>query len=149
MKRIETYAQIINGKLHLMKRSEFHKAIQMIGDCKGKLIFEKSYKKRSNDQNAYYWGVVIDLFQTGYFAETGENCTPDEAHEYLKNKFNTKEAVCEGTGEILNMVQSTQTLTTVQYEEYLIACRNFIHEYFGILVPLPNEQLEIEQFRRI
>jgi hypothetical protein len=57
---------------------------------------------------------------------------------------NAKEVVNTKTGEILTVGLSTATLTTVEFEEFLDKCRKFIFEWFGINVPLPNEQMEME-----
>ena len=144
MKKIFTYGSIKNGKLYISKRKEFDININSWKDCRIKLTIEKLYKKRSIFQNAYYWGVVIDLFCEGYKYTTGENIHQSEAHETLKFRFNSKEIVNNETGEILKVIKSTTEMSTSEYMEYIENCRKFILEYFNIYVPEPNEQTKIE-----
>ncbi len=54
--------------------------------------------------------------------------------------FNFAEIVNESTGEIIKMPLSTTTLSTVDYNNYLEKCRSFAYDFFGITIPLPDEQ---------
>lgn len=47
------------------------------------VIIRKHSSKRSNEQNAYYWGVVIPIL-ADYFGHDN----PEDMHEDLKLKFN-------------------------------------------------------------
>lgn len=88
---------------------------------------KRKTSKRSNSQNKYYWGVVIELISdyTGY--------TPNETHDYLRLKCLIKEN--EGGFKTL---KSTTELSTVEMEKYLEDCRRDASLH-GIYIPLPNE----------
>jgi hypothetical protein len=45
--------------------------------------FDKPKKKRSNNQNAFYWGVLIPLMQKGAKDTWGESWSIDKAHKHL------------------------------------------------------------------
>jgi len=98
-----------------------------------------SKQKRSLNQNAYYWGVIIDLFaqNTGY--------TKEEAHQELAGMF----LFYDAHGK--RFVRSTTTLNTLEFEQYTEKCRNWIEENLGFHVPLPNEVTEefLMQMRNI
>ena len=90
------------------------------------LVVRRYRTNRSNNQNKYYWGVVIKILgdELGYM--------PDEMHEALKWKFLRK-------GGKLETVKSTSSLTTIEFEEYLELIRIWALRDLEIAIPLPNE----------
>jgi len=101
-------------------------------------------KVRSENQNRYYWGVVCRSLRDGVKDTWGEDIDSEAAHDILKTECNYKEVVKEDSGELLKIPVSTSALNTLQFEEYLERCRKFIYQWFGIVVPLPNEQTILE-----
>jgi len=103
--------------------------------CTGKKVIKiASYrKKRSIDQNSYYWGVVLKYlsFEAGY--------TADEMHQLLKEKFLSYEKVNQKTGEIDTFTGETKSLNTLDFESYLEKVRAFAFDFYDCLIPLPNE----------
>lgn len=143
-RKVQTYGTIKSGKLGISYRDQFITALSVFPDCRVRVTVEKIYRKRSLEQNAYYFGVVINEFCEGYTETTGEKITQMQAHEILKHKFNFKEFVNQQTGEVLNVPQTTSELTTTQFMEYIEECRRFIAEWFNRYVPAPGEQTEME-----
>lgn len=94
-------------------------------------------KKRSDLQNAYYWGVVINYI-TDAINILGNNLNPDQVHELLKLEIgiNTTFFV---KGVKKNIVKSTTKYTTLEFEEYLEKCRIWALDMLNINIPLPNE----------
>lgn len=94
------------------------------------ITIEKITKKkmRSLQQNAYYWGVVIDILanETGY--------TKDEMHEALKVKFLQYENVPG-----LPTMRSSTDLSTVEFETYMEMIRRWASQDLGIVIPEPNQ----------
>ena len=91
----------------------------------------KVYKGRSNNQNRYYWGVVLSVLSQ----HTGH--TQDELHEILKYKFNRQ--FVELGGKHYPVGGSTTELETIQFEEYLEKVRLWAVTELGCEIPLPNE----------
>lgn len=156
MRKLESYGNIKDGKLRISYRDRFDEQIARMEDCRVRVTVEKLYKKRSTKainpetgeesggQNAYYWGVVVYEFCEGFYEMNQAPISQKEAHEILKAHCNYREIVNHKTGEVKQIAQSTSTLTTVQFEEYLTCCREFVEEWFGRRIPLPNEQVEME-----
>lgn len=96
----------------------------------------KRNKKRTNPQNAYYWGVVLPLIRNA-INELGNEFSIEDTHEYLKLEFNTKEVIV--IDELKVLPQSTAKLTTEEFTIYLEKCIKFAAEILGIVIPLPNE----------
>jgi hypothetical protein len=110
--------------------------------CRVKVVVDG--KKRSLEQNSYYYGVVVGILKNCIQDEWGERMTKEDVHEILKTQCNWQEHFSKQTGESIKVAQSTATLTTVEFEEYLERCRRFAQDFFGVTIPLPNEQIEIE-----
>ena len=91
---------------------------------------------RSNQQNRYYWGVVVKLFME----HTGIENKRD-AHEILKQKILLKTIIVEINGTVTEFehVESTAAQTTTKFEDYLRLCRQWLSLEHGIYVPLPHE----------
>lgn len=100
-------------------------------------------KKRSNQQNAWYWGIVVHLVKEGLqhigYREVKSN---DDAHEILKALFLKRNIVNEENGEVITIPGSTQKLTTIEFMTYTDEITKWAAEYLGVTIPAPNEQLE-------
>ena len=85
--------------------------------------------KRSLDQNAYYWGVVIDILHKhlGY--------TKDEMHSALKYLF-LKE---EKNG--LTIIKSTAKLNTKEFSKYVEKVKDWASQKMGVFIPDANSEL--------
>ncbi len=108
------------------------------------VTIEKAKKKRSNPQNAYYWGVLIGITIEAIKNEWGEIWSIEKTHEFLKTKFLFFERVNESSGEILKIPKSTTENTTTDQENYHTEIRNFLKEWFNVDAPLPNDEIKLE-----
>lgn len=105
---------------------------------------QRKRKLRSLAQNRYYWGVIVEAFRYGAEYTWGETISKDQAHETLKANCLFTEKVNESTGEVIRLVGTTTKNSTFNQEEYHDKCRAFIAEWFGMQVPLPNEQASLD-----
>ena len=106
--------------------------------------FDKPKKKRSNNQNAFYWGVIIPLMQQGAKDTWGESWSIDKAHKHLSKLFVFHESVNQKTGEITQTPKSTTELTTTDWEVYVTEIRIYLLENFDIDAPEPNQELTLQ-----
>jgi ribosomal protein L39E len=92
--------------------------------------------KRSNNQNRYFHGVVLQLLSdhTGY--------TIEEMKQILKNEFLTYTKDLPN-GKSMKFVKSTADLNTKEFEDFLENSRRFAIQTFDVFIPLPNEVIEI------
>ena len=134
--RIKHYGSVDDkGKLILGNPDHFKSELQKL---KGKnrvfIVVDEEKPSRSNNQNKYYWSVVIGTLsnELGY--------TADEMHEVLKEKFLPKKEV-ELLGDKIK-IGSSAKLKTDEFEKYLEDIRRFAAEKLNIIIPLPNEILE-------
>lgn len=100
------------------------------------LTLKAKSSRRSDRQNAWYWGQILELLseKTGY--------TPDELHEYCKARFIPKRlAICDGNGVVVDdrVVGGTTTkLSAGEMADYLEAIRKFAAEELYLLIPDPD-----------
>jgi len=99
------------------------------------ITIRKQKTKRTNDQNAYYWGIVIPIL-SNFFGHDN----PEDMHEDLKQKFNPIESkVKPGT-----MIGGTTTkLSTVEFfcdeTSYVERICRWASMDYGIYVPPPKK----------
>ena len=105
---------------------------QRLTELQGKkvnVVVTRYRENRSDNQNRYYWKIVIGMItkEAGY--------TDDEkmgVHEDMKRMF-------LGTHGKLNIVKSSANLNTKEFEEYEAKIRMWASTYFPLYIPLPNE----------
>lgn len=103
---------------------------------------DKDHKKRSTEQNRYYWGVVVEIIRQALSTAWGERLTKQAAHEILRLKFLAEDKRINDE-EVLTMLKSTTELDTIDMVFYTDKCRAFAEEYLGCYIPEPNEQMEL------
>jgi hypothetical protein len=114
------------GKVVVDNPADYAVYISKLEGCRGELIIRKERKARSLNQNRYYFGVVVKILAdfTGY--------TPEETHDALRMKF----LVVHG---VIDTIQSTTELSTVEFEEYMAKIRQWASVEYGVGIPEPNE----------
>lgn len=140
--KIEVTTSIVNG-LFQRNRNTVLDAIKSFNNCDVVLTIAKSKKKRSNQQNSYYWGLLIPITQNAIKTEWGEIWSKEKTHDFFKLHFNYVEKVNENTSEVIRVPKSTTDNTTTQQEEFHAQIREFLKEWFNVDCPLPNENLEL------
>ena len=141
MNKIETYGQIKQGKLSIVRRQLFVESLQTLTNGRYRVSIEKLYRKRSNPQNAYLWGVVYPLVLQG-FNQVGYNLIDnEEVHSFCKNRF-LKKMLVSDSGEMFETIGSTRKLTTMEFNEYIENIKQFAYEYLNMNIPEPNEEME-------
>ena len=110
------------------------------------VIVERRRRKRTQNQNAYYWAVIVQMICDGLNA-AGENVNPQEVHEFLKFRFLRIQKTDPDTGELLwEYSRSTSALKAFEFSLYLDQCIQFAAEYLGIQIPPPHTQTEMYSF---
>jgi len=142
MKEIEIITEVNNGNFK-RNRNEILNAIKQF---EGKTVtFKLSIlsKKRSLEQNSYYWAVIIPITKNAINESWGEVWNTEKTHEFLKSKFLFYEKINQETSEIIRVPKSTTENTTIEQENYYFEIREFLKEWFNVDCPLPNEKLTI------
>jgi hypothetical protein len=139
----EIISEVRNGTL-TRNTNLIKDAIQTFEGKQIVIKIEKAKKKRSTQQNRFYYGVIIPIVQN-CLKEAGHIMTNESTHDLIKLKF-LKEAlfVNEETGEVIERIKSTTELSTSQFMDLLAEINNFTFEYFGVSLPSPNDDLTLK-----
>ena len=115
------------GKLSFNNLQQFTDYLKSLGEKSVEIIVRKIIRIRSNNQNRYYWGVVVPLLvnATGY--------TTEEMHEALKMLF------LKDLTRKIPTLRSTADLTTTEFEDYLGKVRMWAAQELSCVIPEPNE----------
>ena len=116
---------------------------------------EEAKSKRSNDANAYYWGVVVEMISeaTGY--------EPEEIHEYLCGaRWGWKDKRVPKTPRNPEGVESVPVRTTttdkdgkrsvlaiMQFQEFVEFARRFAAVKLNLMIPDPDKAWKLHQER--
>jgi hypothetical protein len=119
--------RVEGGKLTLQEQDRFNAYLASLGAQSVDVVVRTWRKPRSNNQNAYMWGVVYQLISetTGF--------TPDETHDAMRLMF-----LLDRSKDIPTLKSTTQ-LTTTDMELYLENIRQWAAEHLNCVIPLPNE----------
>jgi hypothetical protein len=139
----EIVSEVKNGSL-TRNRNLIKDAIETFEGKQIVIKIEKFKKKRSTQQNRFYYGVIIPIVQN-CLKEAGHVMTNESTHDLIKLKF-LKETlfVNETTGEVIERIKSTTELSTSQFMDLLAEINNFTFEYFGVSLPSPNDDLTLK-----
>lgn len=131
-----------DGNLRIYDKQNFMKEVALLAGKDVYISVEKMQRNRSNNQNCYYWGVVIKLCRAGLI-DIGYRVSQEQTHDFLKSNFATKEIVNEDSGEILRSVGSTTEMNTMEFSNFIEYIQQWAAEYLGVVIPSPNEELKI------
>ncbi|SNA84062.1 hypothetical protein [Flavobacterium psychrophilum] len=151
-RRIAIKTEVKNGKF-IENRNEIKQAIEGYEGKRITVTLERYYKKRSNEQNSYYWACIVEHWKNILREEWGEIYQPNEVHEFLKSNLNFKEVVDTETGEValnpitnevLRKPKSTTENSTFNQEEYHESCRQLAYSMFQYNIPLPEKKIDVK-----
>lgn len=141
MNRLELNGNIDSeGKFTLHNRLRFE---QWCFENKGKNIkiqFSRLYSKRSDNQNRYYWGIVIKEIGIRLRDLGHAWLTDEDVHDMMKLKFNHEQIVSE-EGEVLELPKSTTSFTKAEFGEYVDRVRMWAADFLNINIPDPGEPI--------
>ena len=122
--------KVDKGALVILSLERFNAWVKSLDGKEVEITVRKKRTKRSDQQNRYYWGVIIKLLcdDTGY--------EPEEMHDSLKAKFL---GASEEDEFGLVKIPSTTKLTIDEFVEYTNGVIRWAAEFLKIYIPSPNE----------
>ncbi len=119
---------IQDGKLLLDNKPEFTAHLHTLNGKRVNVSVEKQTRRRSQDQNEWYWGVILKMISQ----HTGQD--PQSLHEAFKYKFSEK-ITLNG----LVIPQSTRTRDTIDFSAYCESIRQWAREFLNLDIPDPKK----------
>lgn len=139
-KALTFHATVANGKIPDGIRILIAQAIAGLEGKRITISVAVAKKRRSLNQNAFYWGSVIPPV-IELFAENGTDIDADQCHEYLKkNVMGVTEVIKAPDGCIHVVAGKSRALATVEWENNMEKIRAWAAQY-GKAIPFPNEHL--------
>lgn len=136
-----------DGRIEIPKRARKEIAATFAGKT-AEVRIRQARRKRSDQQNRYYWGTVIPLIVQALYDLGNEDVRPnhkdstDLVHAFLKSKFLPPIVVADARGEALELPSSTSKQTTSEMMDYITQIQQWAAECLSLNIPDPGEQLE-------
>lgn len=127
MKDLSFHGEVKQGRIKYDSPAKYLVLLSSLEGKRIELTIRKERNSRTLSQNAYYWGVVIEILAENYGYE------PEEMHEALKFKFLKTHDDSE-----LVTVRSTTKLSTVEFGDYLDRIMRWAAQE-GIYIPSAGE----------
>lgn len=140
-KSLQFFGRVEGGKLILTNRKAFEQEIQHMPN-KDVTIVIKAKNTRSDQQNRYYWGVVVWTIRQ-HLIDMGYRYSAEDIHAALKEKFNSQAVVNEHGEVVVSIGQSTSSLNKDEFAEYLDKVLQWASETLGCYIPSPNSDNEL------
>ena len=121
---------IEKGKLLLDQPQKYLIQISALNGKKVELILRKKRNPRSLRQNAFYWGVVIEILSNHFGYE------PEEMHNALKFQFLRFRS--DKSPDLVS-VKSTTRLSTEEFNNYVNRVVIWAAQEHGIFIPDPRQ----------
>lgn len=133
--------KVANGKLILYDQELFTEHYKQF-EGKGIRLTLEQGNKRSNAQNSYWHGVVVEMFREAMGHEKTVK-DHDYVHDVLRAKINSEvvEVINKLTGEsdMLTISRSTANLSTIEFMALVERAQKLGAEFYGIVIPDPNQ----------
>lgn len=123
--------RIENGKLVFNRTKDFADYCKTLVGKELVLTLTDAKKKRSDQQNAYYWAVIVKTLSDEWGYET------DEIHLLLKEMFIPKKFITV-EGIEFQVIPSTTKLSTKEFKEFIEKIQRWASAQ-GVYLPDPNE----------
>ena len=134
----EFIGTVENGHLPYGLRAQIADTMRRMEGKRLAISIKEVKRRRSNNQNRYYWGVVIPII-TNMFLEAGNNTDENEVHEFLKEHVGgLKTILSDPSGIRRTVVKSSARINTSEFENYMEKVRAWAAS-FDVEIPLPNE----------
>ena len=123
-------ATVSEGRLIHDFPERFARYLMTLEGKRVNILVTKFKKKRSLEQNSFYWGILIDILSREFGYES------EEIHLMLREKFLR---IYDDKHPDFVIARSTTKLTTVEFVEYIEKIQRWAAQEHQIYLPDPNE----------
>ncbi len=139
MKRSIIPVSVNQGKVATATRENLLAALSQDGQYI--VTIEKQRKKRSPDQNEFYWHVFIPCEAECFKQFWGEDYSKQEIHDFNKTHIWGEERLVGD--EVVKMPCTSTKYDTLEWEQRLDIARTWFKNAFDYDIPYPSQQLDI------
>lgn len=139
-----TYTSLVkDGRLQKNVSERIANDLRQYEDKYVIIEIERRRSKRSDLQNAYYFGCVVEEQMACFKERWGEIYSKNQVHDWNKANIFCTEHIDSATGEIFKIPGSSASKNKMEFEERMEQIRQFFWNRFEWQIPLPNQQLTI------
>lgn len=116
----------------------------LLRDLEGKRVkvtIKEMKNKRSLAQNRY-WFAMLEKYVQPVYREYGHNWSSYDIHQSLMHELGYEKVAFTPSGKPFLLRQNSSDLTAQEWEVFMEQARAHLAEHVGIVLPLPNEELE-------
>ena len=142
--KLDFPARLVDGRLPRVVSEAIARALRIAWNKPVVVTVKEVKRKRSRDQNAYYWACVVPAI-TEMFRDAGNDADCDDVHQFLKlyvgklsNTFGLPD------GELVKSVGSSAKLSKQEFSDYLEKCIAFAAQ-FDVIIPPPDQFYQSHQ----
>lgn len=140
MKSVSKFVSPVNdGKLAVSVSVSIKNLLKMYDGKKVSIAITEHKKKRSVNQNAFYWGVLLPAVRLWLY-EQGINFDAEETHEFVVRHIWKHTELINLDENLYERRLSSKNLNTMEWEQYMDLTRQWAAEK-GFELPFPNEYL--------
>jgi len=138
--KITALGTVDDGILKISNRKQFDQDIKQYEGKRVEMVIQVAKKRRSLNQNAWYWGQVLPCCLHGFKEMGHEQLSIDTLHTFFKARFldEPEQIVSPHSGEVITLTKTTTNLTTTQMMTYTDSIVRFAAEFLGINIPDPT-----------
>jgi hypothetical protein len=137
--KLTHYGKVENGAVKFNNRKLFDKDLSQFDGKDIEITIERRKKRRTSQQNRFYWGVIIPLVWRGLRDNGYDISDAEETHTILKTMFNKGTFEDKETGEEITYGKSTTEMTTSEMQDYWADIMQFAAMSLNVIIPDPNE----------
>lgn len=133
------FDRVVDGVISIQRRAAIANAIKTLDGENIQIIIKKVGKRRSDNQNKYYWGVVIPAVKA-MFEDSGTTLSPEDVHCFLKEHVGGMvKIILTPDNKRISIVETSTKLTTAEWENFMTKIRAWAAA-FGCDIPEPNQE---------
>ena len=134
---LEFPCQLAAGRLPPPVADQLALSLRVLWDKPVVVTVKEVKRKRSLNQNAYYWSCVIPPL-LALFRDAGNDADDEDVHDHLvEHVGKLKRVMVDPDGLVFLRRGSTRRLTTREFSDYLDKCMAFAASH-GIDIPPPD-----------
>jgi hypothetical protein len=100
-------------------------------------------KPRSNRQNRYWFGV-INKYIYPQVKSLGYNWSAYDIHQIIMQELGYEKIAVTPSGKITVVLDRSSKFCTKEWEDFMEAARALLSQKWGVLIPLPNEDGDLQ-----
>ena len=97
----------------------------------GVTVFDANERKRSNEQNAFYWKCRMEVIADNAWV-SGQQFSKEAWHELIADKFCPRRELTLPNGEIKSIRISTSEMKVHEFSEYMVRVEAYACTELGI-----------------